>query len=54
MSKFRYIVFPEHVYVFDYDDVTYEVKGSQIIEIIKDHLNITDGTHSNNDNHQTK
>ena len=48
------MVFPEHVYVFNFDDVTYEVKGSQIIEIIKDHLNITDDTHNNNDTHQTK
>lgn len=54
MSKFRYTIFPEHIYLFEYDDVKYEVKGSQILEIVKDYLKITDDTHSNNDTRQTK
>lgn len=34
-NVFKYILSPENTYIIDYGDVAYEVKGSRIMEIIR-------------------
>lgn len=33
MTKFRYPIFPDRTYTLEYEDITYEVSGEEILAI---------------------